>query len=110
MHSFNIISHSEKKMSMNGKIMMDKEFDLDYNGKIMNLSEKEYGKTALKSRLTNNDIMKLMSKPSSKLTLLERLEKDYNLKKSTRKIQKKAKSIKKKGGKRTRTHRKKLIL
>ncbi len=103
MHSFNIFSHSEKKMSMNGKTVMDKEMDFDYNGKVLNLVEKKNGKTVLKSRLSNNDIMKLMSKPSSKLTLLERLGKDYNLKKSnTRKIQKKAKSIKKKGGKKTR--------
>ena len=106
MHSFNLISHSEKKMSMNGKIVMDKEMDIDYNGKTMKLYEKEKGKTILKSTLTNNDIMKLMSKPSAKMTLLERLEKDYNLKNSTRKIRKKAKSLKKKGGKKNKTRRK----
>jgi hypothetical protein len=75
----NISAHTEKKMSLNGRILMDKEVDLNYNGKIMNLSQKDYGKTVLKSRLTNNDIMKLMSKPSSKISLLERLQKDYNL-------------------------------
>jgi hypothetical protein len=122
MHSFNtnkIKAHVEKKMTLNGQNLIDKAVDLDYNGKIMNLSKKEYGKTVLKSRLTNNDIMKLMSKPSSNLSLLERLQKDYNLsgtkkigtkkigtkKIGTKKV-KRVKSNKKKGGKH-RTYRKK---
>jgi hypothetical protein len=100
-------------MSLNGRILMDKEVDLNYNGKIMNLSQKDYGKTVLKSRLTNNDIMKLMSKPSSKISLLERLQKDYNLrgkkmgtKMGTKKLSTKKlrKGKSKKGG--TRRHRK----
>jgi hypothetical protein len=113
MHSFNNLNaHTEKKIMLNGRIIMDKAVDLDYDGKLMKLSERENGKTILKSRLTNNDIMKLMSKPSSTLSLVERLQKDYNLKKSsTRKLRKKKNDksslINKKGGKKTRAHRKK---
>jgi hypothetical protein len=109
MHSFNNITfnninaHTEKKVMLNGRIIMDKAVDLDYDGKLMKLNERENGKTILKTRLTNNDIMKLMSKPSAKMSLLERLQKDYNIS-GTRKVVRKGKLNKKnkKGGKKTR--------
>lgn len=71
------------KTIVNGKLIEEKTIEGHYNGKNLELytilnrplqhihQHKSY-------RLSNDDIMKLMSRPSSKLPLEERLIKDYS--------------------------------
>jgi hypothetical protein len=100
-----IHSSGETKSIINGNVLADKSFDATYNGKNMKITGHDKDKK-FNVKMTNDDIMELLAKPSSNLTLKQRLMNDYNVKPSTTKstkkhisrshINKKSKSIKSK--------------
>ena len=77
-----IHSSGETKSIINGNIMDDKSFDATYNGKNMKITGHDKDKI-FNVKMTNDDIMELLAKPSSNLTLKQRLMNDYNVKSST---------------------------
>jgi hypothetical protein len=83
-----IHSSGETKSIINGKVLTDKSFDANYDGKNMKISGHDNDKK-FNVKMTNDDIMKLLAKPSSNLTLKQRLMNDYNVKPSTRQSTKK---------------------
>ena len=91
------------KTIVNGKLIEEKTIEGHYNGKDLELSTilnrpLEHIHQHKSYRLSNDDIMKLMSRPSSKLSLEERLTKDYSKtksKKNKNKNTRKSKKIKK---------------
>ena len=76
-----IHSSGETKSIINGNIMDDKSFDATYNGKNMKITGHDKDKI-FNVKMTNDDIMELLSKPSSNVTLKQRLMNDYNVKSS----------------------------
>jgi hypothetical protein len=106
-----IHSSGETKSVMNGNVMDDKSFDATYNGKNMKIIGHDKDKS-FNIQMTNAEIMKLLARPSSNLTLKQRLMSDYNVttSKSTNKSIKsksiKSKSIKSKSIKRKSIKRK----
>ena len=83
-----IHSSGETKSIINGNIMDDKSFDATYNGKNMKITGHDKDKI-FNVKMTNDDIMELLSKPSSNLTLKQRLMNDYNANPSTTQSRKK---------------------
>ena len=79
-----IHSSGETKSIINGNVIHDKSYDATYNGKNMKITGHDNDKK-INLQITNDDIMKLLAKPSSNLTLKERLMNDYNVKPSTKK-------------------------
>ena len=77
-----IHSSGETKSIINGNVLNDKSFDANYDGKNMKITGHDNDKK-FNVKMTNDDIMKLLSKPSSNLTLKQRLMNDYNVKSST---------------------------
>src|SRR5210317_620112 len=77
-----IHSSGETKSIINGNVMEDKSFDANYDGKIMKITGHDKDKN-FNVKMTNDDIMELLAKPSSKLTLKQRLMNDYDVKQST---------------------------
>ena len=87
------------KTMVNGQLIEEKAIEGHYNGKNLELT------TILNRplqnihehnsyRLSNDDIMKLMSRPSSKLPLEERLTKDYSKTKTKKNNTKKTRKSK----------------
>ena len=72
-------SSGKTKSIINGNILTDKSFDANYNGKNMKIIGLDNDKK-FNINMTNEEIMKLLSKSSSNLTLKQRLMKDYNVK------------------------------
>ena len=89
-----IHSSGETKSIINGNVLTDKSFDANYDGKNMKITGHDNDKK-FNVKMTNDDIMKLLAKPSSNLTLKQRLINDYNVNLSTNHTQ----SIKKRGNK-----------
>lgn len=89
--SIYVHSSGETKSIMNGNVTDDKSFDATYNGKNMILTGHDKDKK-FNIKMTNDDIMKLLSKPSSNLTLKQRLMNDYNVKPSSIQSAKKRKN------------------
>jgi hypothetical protein len=87
-----IHSSGETKSIINGNVLTDKSFDANYDGKNMKITGHDNDKK-FNVKMTNDDIMNLLAKPSSNLTLKQRLMNDYNVKSST------TQSIKKRGNK-----------
>jgi len=79
-----IHSSGETKSIINGNVLADKSFDATYNGKNMKITGHDKDKN-FNVKMTNDDIMELLAKPSSNLTLKQRLMNDYNVKPSTKK-------------------------
>ena len=77
-----IHSSGATKSIINGNVMDDKSFDAKYDGTNMKISGHDKDKK-FNVKMTNDDIMELLSKPSSNLTLKQRLMNDYNVKPST---------------------------
>jgi hypothetical protein len=73
-----IHSSGETKSIINGNVLNDKSFDATYNGINMKITGHDNDKK-FNVKMTNDDIMKLLEKPSSNLTLKERLMNDYNV-------------------------------
>jgi hypothetical protein len=73
-----IHSSGETKSIINGNVMDDKSFDATYNGKNMKIIGHDKDKS-FNIKMTNDDIMKLLARPSSNLTLNQRLINDYNV-------------------------------
>ena len=73
-----IHSSGETKSVINGNVVDDKSFDASYNGKNMKIIGHDKDKN-FNVKMTNDDIMELLTKPSSSLTLKERLMNDYNI-------------------------------
>ena len=70
---------------VNGKLVEEKEIKGHYNGSKLEFSTHlnrpmQNIKVNKSYSLNNDDIMKLLSKPSSKLSLEDRIVKDYKLK------------------------------
>lgn len=74
-----IHSSGETKSIINGNVLTDKAFDATYNGINMKITGYDKDKK-FNVKMTNDDIMELLSKPSSNLTLKQRLMNDYNVK------------------------------
>jgi len=87
-----IHSSGETKSIINGNVLTDKSFDAKYDGKNMKITGHDNDKK-FNVKMTNDDIMELLAKPSSNLTLKQRLMNDYNVKSST--IQRTKKNINK---------------
>ena len=83
-----IHSSGETKSIINGNILADKSFDATYNGINMKITGHDKDKN-FNVKMTNDDIMKLLAKPSNNLTLKERLINDYNVKTSKSQLGKK---------------------
>ena len=88
------------KTVVNGKLIEEKAIEGHYNGKHLELSTIlnrpfEHIHEHKSYRLSNDDIMKLMSRPSSKLSLEERLIKDYSKNKNKKNKKNKNKNTKK---------------
>ena len=83
-----IHSSGETKSIINGNVLTDKSFDANYDGKNMKITGHDNDKK-FNVKMTNDDIMKLLSKPSSNLTLKQRLMNDYNVNPSTTQSRKK---------------------
>ena len=77
-----IHSSGETKSIINGNVMEDKSFDANYDGKNMKITGHDKDKN-FNVKMTNDDIMELLAKPSSNLTLKQRLMNDYNVKHSS---------------------------
>jgi hypothetical protein len=77
-----IHSSGETKSIINGNVMDDKSYDATYNGINMKITGHDKD-TKFNVKMTNDDIMDLLAKPSSNLTLKQRLMNDYNVKPST---------------------------
>jgi len=93
-----IHSSGETKSIINGNIMDDKSFDATYNGKNMKITGHDKDKI-FNVKMTNDDIMELLSKPSSNVTLKQRLMNDYNVKSSIYTKKQKSKNQKSKNQK-----------
>lgn len=89
-----IHSSGETKSIINGDVLTDKSFVANYDGKNMKITGHN-NDNKFNVKMTNDDIIELLSKPSSKLTLKQRLMNDYNVKSSTTHT----KSTKKRGNK-----------
>ena len=76
-----IHSSGETKSIINGNVLTDKSFNANYDGKNMKITGHDKDKK-FNVKMTNDDIMKLLAKPSSNLTLKQRLINDYNVKTS----------------------------
>ena len=76
-----IHSSGETKSIINGNVLTDKSFNANYDGKNMKITGHDKDKN-FNVKMTNDDIMELLSKPSSNLTLKQRLMNDYNVKPS----------------------------
>ena len=83
-----IHSSGETKSIINGNVMDDKSYDATYNGINMKITGHDKDKK-FNVKMTNDDIMELLAKPSSNLTLKQRLMNDYNVKPSTTQSRKK---------------------
>ena len=83
-----IHSSGETKSIMNGNVLNDKSYDATYNGKNMKITGHDKDKK-FNIKMTNDDIMELLAKPSSNLTLKQRLMNDYKVKTSIPKATKK---------------------
>ena len=99
-----IHSSGETKSIINGNVLADKSFDATYNGKNMKITGHDKDKK-FNVKMTNDDIMELLAKPSSNLTLKQRLMNDYNVKSS---IYTKRVKLHKKNNKHKKTKNKKL--
>ena len=104
-------STGELKSTLNGNLITDKAFDATYDGKHMKITGHDNDINFSKN-LNNDDIMNLISVPSHKMSLNERLMKDFQIKpvskktKKTKKIKKSKKSKKTKKTKKTKAKRK----
>ena len=77
-----IHSSGATKSIINGNVMDDKSFDAKYDGINMKITGHDKDKK-FNVKMTNDEIMELLSKPSSNLTLKQRLMNDYNIKSYT---------------------------
>jgi len=77
-----IHSSGETKSIINGNVIEDKSFNAKYDGKNMKITGHDKDKN-FNVKMTNDDIMELLAKPSSNLTLKQRLMNDYNVKHSS---------------------------
>lgn len=92
------------KTIVNGNVLEDKMIDATYNGNILDINAYDKGEEK-HFMLTNADIMKLLAKPASPVSLEKRLLHDFGFKKI--KKSKKSKKVKKgKKGKKSKTIKK----
>lgn len=100
-----IHSSGETKSIINGNVLDDKSYDAIYNGKNMKITGHDKDKK-FNIKMTNADIMELLAKPSSNLTLKQRLMNDYNVKNGSIK-KRKNKTYKNKSNKSNKSNSKK---
>jgi len=93
-------STGELKSTLNGDVITDKAFDVTYDGKHMKITGHDNNKNFSKN-LNNDDIMKLISVPSHKMSLNDRLMKDFQIKSIPKKSKKTKKSKMSKNTKKT---------
>jgi hypothetical protein len=98
MSVFHYYSSGELKSTLNGNVITDKAFDATYDGKHMKITGHD-NKNNFSKNLNNDDIMKLISIPSHKMSLNDRLMKDFQIKSISKKTKKSKKSISKKSKK-----------
>lgn len=88
------------KTIVNGNVVENAGFNSNYDGKKMEISGYNDGERFY-TELDNNDINKILSLPSHKLSLGERLKRDFKLNKTKRS---KSNKNKNKNKKKTRKH------
>ena len=81
------------KAIVNGNVVENSSFNSKYDGKKMEISGYNNGKLFYKE-LNNEDINKILSMPSHKLSLEERLKRDFKLNKTKRRKSNKNKNRK----------------
>jgi len=89
-----IHSSGETKSIINGNVLTDKAFDATYNGINMKITGHDKDKK-FNVKMTNDDIMDLLAKPSSNITLKQRLMNDYNVHKNKNNKKSQSKKFKK---------------
>ena len=91
-----IAAQAKTSTMKNGAIVDTKTFSTNYDGSIMTLKGTDNGKLVLDKKMNNNDIMKLLENPANKISLIERISKDFNIKQpSSRKTKKSSRKTKK---------------
>jgi len=98
-------STGELKSTLNGNVITDKSFDATYDGKHMKITGHDNDINFSKN-LNNDDIMNLISVPSHKMSLNDRLMKDFQIKSNSKKTKKTKKTKKSKKSKKSKTKRK----
>lgn len=74
-------SSGNSEIYMNGNLVQDIDYNAEYDGDRANLYLK-HNDDEYYTQLNNNDIMNLLSMPSSNQSLIARLEHDFPLKKT----------------------------
>ena len=98
-------STGELRSTLNGNVINDKAFDASYDGKHMKIIGHDNNMNFSK-KLNNHDIMNLISVPSHKMSLNDRLMKDFQIKSNSKKTKKSKKSKKTKRSKRSKRSKK----
>ena len=68
--------HEEAKKIVNGQLVEDKMMNADYNGKILNIDERDNNEVHHYT-LDNKHIKKLLGQKTSNMNLLDRIHMDY---------------------------------
>jgi len=98
-------STGELRSTLNGNVINDKAFDASYDGKHMKIIGHDNNMNFSK-KLNNHDIMNLISVPSHKMSLNDRLMKDFQIKSNSKKTKKSKRSKKTKMSKRSKKSKK----
>ena len=98
-------STGELRSTLNGNVINDKAFDASYDGKHMKIIGHDNNMNFSK-KLNNHDIMNLISVPSHKMSLNDRLMKDFQIKSNSKKTKKSKRSKKTKRSKRSKKSKK----
>ena len=91
------------KTIVNGNVLEDRMIDATYNGNKLDINSYDKGEEK-HMQLTNTDIMKLLAKPASPISLDKRLIHDFDI--SVKKVKKSKKSNKYKKVKKSKTIKK----
>ena len=99
-------SSGNSEIYMNGNLVQDIEYSAEYDGDRANLYLK-HNDDEYYTQLNNNNIMDLLSMPSSNQSLIARLEHDFPLKKTDTSSRKTSGKTKSKNKKKTKNNTKK---
>jgi hypothetical protein len=90
-----LMAQGETTTMVNGKPVDNKTINTVYDGNHMIIKGTNNGNVVFSKKMNNNDIIKLLENPANKLSLIERITKDFKINNSnTKKSVKNNKGIK----------------
>ena len=78
-----LMAQGETSRMVNGKIVDNKTLNTVYDGNNMMIKGTDNGNVVFSKKMNNDDIIKLLENPANRLSLIERISKDFKVNTNT---------------------------